>query len=143
MDKWFAPNAGPVTVKRIKIDAASAAAAGNELIAAVAGKRIYVLSAFLMAAAPVDGTFFSDPADTGDALTGALTLGAGGGFAWPFPPPPGPGPARDRRRRIPEPVTVIGRPGLGLDRLLRRLTPFWHKWQDRRIDDMRSKSDGP
>ena len=88
MDKWFAPNAGPVTVKRIKIDAASAAAAGNELIAAVAGKRIYVLSAFLMAAAPVDGTFFSDPADTGDALTGALTLGAGGGFAWPFPPHP-------------------------------------------------------
>ena len=94
MDKWFAPNAGPVTVKRAKISAASNAAAGNTLIAAVAGKRIHVLSAFVMAAGDVTATFYTDAADEGTALTGALSLGANGGFAWPNPPHPALAPIR-------------------------------------------------
>ena len=71
---------GSVEVKRAKIDCASDAAAGNELIAAVPGKRIYVLAACFMAATAVNATFYSGPADTGTALTGPMPLGDTGGF---------------------------------------------------------------
>ena len=71
---------GSVEVKRAKIDCASDAAAGNELVAAVAGKRICVLAACFMAATAVNATFYSGPADTGIALTGPMPLGDTGGF---------------------------------------------------------------
>ncbi len=69
-----------IAVKRAKIDCSSDAAAGNELVAAVAGKRICVLAACFMAATAVNATFYSDPADTGAALTGPMPLGDTGGF---------------------------------------------------------------
>ena len=72
--------AGSITPKRVKIDCASDAAAGNELVAAVAGKKICVLAACLMAATAVNATFYSGPADTGTALTGPMPLGDTGGF---------------------------------------------------------------
>ena len=80
--------AASVTVKRAKIDASSADAAGNELIAAVAGKRVCVLGLCLMAAEAVAATFFSGPADTGTALSGPMPLGERGGFINPSPADP-------------------------------------------------------
>ena len=71
---------GSVEINRAKIDGASDAAAGNELIAAVPGKRIHVLAACFMAATAVNATFYSGPADTGTALTGPMPLGDTGGF---------------------------------------------------------------
>ena len=71
---------GSVEIKRAKIDCSSDAAAGNELLAAVAGKRICVLAACFMAATAVNATFYSGPADTGIALTGPMPLGDTGGF---------------------------------------------------------------
>ena len=71
---------GSVEVKRAKIDCASDAAAGTELVAAVAGKRICVLAACFMAATAVNATFYSGTADTGAALTGPMPLGDTGGF---------------------------------------------------------------
>ena len=44
---------GDIAVKRAKIDCASNAAVGNQLVAAVAGKKLCVLGLFVMAAAPV------------------------------------------------------------------------------------------
>ena len=71
---------GSVTAKRVKIDAASDAAAGNTLVAAVVDKRICVLGICLIAADAVEATFYSGPADTGAALSGPLSLAANGGF---------------------------------------------------------------
>lgn len=71
---------GGVEVKRVKIDAASGAAAGNTLVAAVAGKKLCVLGVTLIAADAVSATFCSGPGDTGTALSGALPLDANGGF---------------------------------------------------------------
>lgn len=67
-------------VKRAPISAASSAAAGNVLVAAVAGKSIQVLGIKLIAAADVVATFYTDAADTGAALSGPETLKEGSGF---------------------------------------------------------------
>ena len=72
--------AGSITPKRAKIDCASDAAAGNELVAAVVGKKICVMAACFMAATAVNATFYSGAADTGTALTGPMPLGDTGGF---------------------------------------------------------------
>jgi hypothetical protein len=77
-----------VQVKRIAVNAASDAAAGNMLIAAVPGQRIGVLAACLIAAGDVAATFYSGPADTGTALTGPLSLAANGGFVINAPTDP-------------------------------------------------------
>ena len=71
---------GGVEVKRTKIDAASNAAAGNTLVASVAGKRLCILGVTLIAAGTVSTTFYSGPGDSGTALSGALPLAANGGF---------------------------------------------------------------
>ncbi|MBN2560631.1 MAG: hypothetical protein JXQ75_06850 [Phycisphaerae bacterium] len=77
-----------VTVKRAIIDAASDAAAGNEIIAGVSDKRICVLGICLLAEEAVDVTFYSGPADTGTALTGPIPVGDRGGFVLPMPADP-------------------------------------------------------
>lgn len=69
-----------VAVKRSVVNASSADAAGVAIVAAVAGKRIAVLAACLIAAGDVTATFYSGPADSGTALTGGLALAASGGF---------------------------------------------------------------
>jgi len=71
---------GSVEVKRAKIDAASAAAAGNVLVPAAVGKKSCVLGICLIAAEAVNAVFFSGAADTGTALSGPLPLAANGGF---------------------------------------------------------------
>ena len=76
---------GDITPKRVKIDANSAAAAGNELVAAVSGKKICVLGICLIAAEAVNVTFYSDAADTGTAISGAMPLSESGGFVLPAP----------------------------------------------------------
>ena len=73
--------AGSITPKRAKVDCASAAAAGNEIVAAVEGKIIHVLAVVLMAGGGVEGTLFSGPADTGKALTGPMPLADSSGFS--------------------------------------------------------------
>lgn len=70
-----------VEAKRAVVNAASSAATGNELIAAVPGKRICVLAACLVAAGDVVATFYSGPADSGTVLSGPMALGSNGGFA--------------------------------------------------------------
>jgi hypothetical protein len=77
-----------VDAKRAAVNAASSAAVGNTLVAAVPGKRICVLAACLIAAGDVSATFFSGAADTGTALTGPLTLSASGGFVINAPADP-------------------------------------------------------
>lgn len=77
-----------VQAKRVAVNASSNAAAGNTLIAAVAGKRIGVLAACLIAAGDVVATFYSGPANTGTALTGPLNLAANGGFVINAPTDP-------------------------------------------------------
>ena len=79
---------GGVEVKRAVVNAASDAAAGNTLVAAVSGKRICVLAACLIAAGDVSATFFSGPANTGEAISGPLPLGGNGGFAIDAPTDP-------------------------------------------------------
>ena len=79
---------GGVTIKRAKIDVASADAAGNEIIAAVAGKKLCVLGMCVMAADAVSATLHSGPADTGTALSGPMPLGANGGYVIPMPADP-------------------------------------------------------
>ena len=74
-----------VEARRIKISASSDAAAGNTLIPAVTGKGIYVLAMCLMAADPVNATFYSGPGDTGTAISGPMPLSANGGFVLPAP----------------------------------------------------------
>lgn len=78
------PVAG-VQAQRAAVDATSAAADGNMLVDAVAGKRICVLAACLIAAGDVNATFYTGAADTGTAITGPLALTAAGGFVVPAP----------------------------------------------------------
>lgn len=69
---------------RIKIDAASNG--DNQLIAAVAGKMIRVLSMFFVVAGAVNAKFQSDSGGSASDLTGALPLAANGGASLPFNP---------------------------------------------------------
>lgn len=78
------PVAG-VAVKRAAVSAASAGAAGNELVAAIPGKRICVLAACLISSGNVVATFHSGDADAGSPLSGPLTFAANGGFALDAP----------------------------------------------------------
>jgi len=71
------------TIKYAKIDCASAAAAGNTLVAAVAGKKIRVLAMFLTLSEETTIKFYSGAANTGTALTGAMSIGVTGGFSLP------------------------------------------------------------
>lgn len=73
---------GAVTPKFAIIDAASSG--DNTLLAAVASKKIRVLSAFLVAAGAVTVRFESGAGGT--ALTGQMNVAANGGFALPFNP---------------------------------------------------------
>ena len=67
-----------VIVKRAAINAASSG--DNEIVAAVSGKKIKVLSMLLVATEAVNATVYSGPQATGAALTGAIGLGDNGGF---------------------------------------------------------------
>lgn len=69
---------------RSKIDAA--ASGDNQIIAAVAGKKIRVLSMFFVAGGAVNAKFQSDSGGGAADLTGALPLAANGGAALPFNP---------------------------------------------------------
>ena len=73
--------AGSIAPRRAKVDCASDATAGNEIVAAVEGKIIHVLAVVLMAAGGVEATFYSGPADTGEALTGPMPLADSSGFS--------------------------------------------------------------
>lgn len=71
-----------LTPKFVIIDAASSG--DNTVLAAVASKKIRVLSAFLVAAAAVTVRFESGAGGT--ALTGQMNVGANGGFVLPHNP---------------------------------------------------------
>lgn len=75
-----------IEIKRLGINASGGAAAGNQLLAAVSGKKLCVLAVCLMAADAVNARFYSGLADTGTALGGPMPLGANGGFVLPAPP---------------------------------------------------------
>lgn len=68
--------------KRAVIDAATSG--NNVLVAAINGKKIRVLSVFVVAAGAVTVRFESE-AD-GTALSGQMNLAANGGFVLPFNP---------------------------------------------------------
>jgi hypothetical protein len=68
--------------KKAKIDAATSG--NNTLVAAVTGKKIRVLSLFLVSAGATTVTFQSGAGGTG--LTGAITTAAGTGFVLPHNP---------------------------------------------------------
>lgn len=69
----------------VKFAAIDAATSGdNTLVAAVTGKKIRVLSLFLMAAGTVNTRFES--AAGGTALTGQMNLTAQAGYVLPFNP---------------------------------------------------------
>lgn len=68
--------------KRAVIDHATSG--DNTVVAAVASKKIRVLSAFLIAAAAVTARFESGAGGT--ALTGQVSLAANGGFVLPHNP---------------------------------------------------------
>ncbi len=76
------------TIKRAKLSFASAAAAGNELVAAVPGHRIRVLATRIMAAGDVGLSFYSGPADTGTEIDAVSPIGERAGFLLPAPPVP-------------------------------------------------------
>ena len=67
-----------VIVKRAVINAASSG--DNQIVAAVTGKKIKILSMLLIATEAVSVTVYSGLQATGDALTGAIGLGDNGGF---------------------------------------------------------------
>jgi hypothetical protein len=67
---------------RVKIDAA--ASGDNQLIAAVAGKRIRILSMFFVAGGAVNAKYQSDSGGGAADLTGPLPLAANGGASLPF-----------------------------------------------------------
>lgn len=69
-------------VKYAVIDAATLG--DNTIVAAVTGKKLRVLSLFLVAAAAVTARFESGAGGT--ALTGQMVLAANGGFSLPFNP---------------------------------------------------------
>jgi hypothetical protein len=68
--------------KRAAIDAATSG--DNTLVAAVSGKKLRVLSCFLLAAAAVNVRFESGA--SGTARTGQMNLAANGGFVLPHNP---------------------------------------------------------
>jgi hypothetical protein len=69
--------------RSIQYAAVSAASSGNNtIVAAVAGKRIRVLSCFLVADDAVTAKFQSGAGGTD--LTGAASLAANGGYVLPF-----------------------------------------------------------
>ena len=69
---------------RVKIDVA--ANGDNQIVAAVAGKKIRVLSMFFIVAGAVNAKFQSDSGGSASDLTGALPLAANGGASLPFNP---------------------------------------------------------
>lgn len=69
---------------RTKIDVAGSG--DNQIVAAVAGKKIRVLSMFFIAGGAVDAKFQSDSGGGAADLTGALPLAANGGASLPFNP---------------------------------------------------------
>jgi hypothetical protein len=71
-----------IAIKRAKIDAATSG--DNTLVAAVSGKKIRVISLFLVASDVVNVRFESGAGGT--ALTGAMNLVANGGFSLPYNP---------------------------------------------------------
>lgn len=71
-----------ITPKFAAIDVASSG--DNTLVAAVTGKKIRVLSAFVVCAGAVTARFESGA--SGTALTGQMTIAEGGGFVLPFNP---------------------------------------------------------
>jgi hypothetical protein len=71
-----------VPIKRAIIDHATSG--DNEVVAAVAGKKIRVLDVVLVASAAVNVRFESGA--SGTALTGVMNLAANGGFAPGFNP---------------------------------------------------------
>lgn len=72
----------PLIPKFAVIDAATSG--DNTIVAAVAGKKIRVISVFLMAAGTVNTRFESGA--SGTALTGQMNLVANVGFVLPFNP---------------------------------------------------------
>ena len=70
------------------LDFNSNAAAGNELVAAVASNRVCVLGILAVAAGDVALSLYSDPADTGTEIMGAVPLRERGGLAAPITPDP-------------------------------------------------------
>lgn len=70
------------TVQYAKIDAATSG--DNTLVAAVTGKKIRVLSLFLVSAGTVDTRFESGA--SGTALTGQMSLVANTGYVLPYNP---------------------------------------------------------
>lgn len=81
---------GGVETKRAVINCNSNAAAGNELIAAVTGKKICVLSMTLVAAGAVTATFYSDAANAAGpiAIRGPMALAANVGLRESAPATP-------------------------------------------------------
>ena len=79
-----------VEVKRAAISTASNVAAGVAIVPAVAGKKICLLSMFLMAAGAVTVTVFSGAANAQapKPRSGAVALAANGGFVIPAPANP-------------------------------------------------------
>jgi len=75
-------------IKRATLDFNSAAAAGNTLVAPVAGHRICVLGMRLMAAADVSLSLYSGPADTGTEIDPPSPLPERGGYVLPITPEP-------------------------------------------------------
>ena len=78
----IADTAGDLTPKPAVIDTATSG--DTTLVAAVSGKKIRVLSCFLMAAGTVNVRFESGTGGT--ALTGQMNLVANTGFVLPFNP---------------------------------------------------------
>ncbi len=72
----------PLVTKRAVID--HAGSGDNTIVAAVTGKKIRVVSAFLIAAGAVTVRFESGAG--GAALTGQMTIAANGGLVLPFNP---------------------------------------------------------
>jgi hypothetical protein len=72
----------PLVPKFAAIDAATSG--DNTLVAAVADKKIRVLSLFMVAAGAVNARFESGAGGT--ALTGQMSLAANGGFVLPYNP---------------------------------------------------------
>jgi hypothetical protein len=74
---------GQAHQRQIKYAAISASSSGdNTIVAVVPGKRIRVLSAFLIAATAVTAKFQSGAGGTD--LTGAVALADNGGYVLPF-----------------------------------------------------------
>jgi len=75
-------------IKRATVNFNSNAAAGNELIAAVAGKKIRVLGLRIMAFGDVNLSLYSGAADTGTEIDPPAPLPERGGYVLPVTPEP-------------------------------------------------------